>query len=126
MRLVTTRAPVRVICHPVAPIRAASTGKGKMYGDVYSVSPAGVFVPPDSPVKTPEDLAGVPISVGFQSGSHYSTVQALEQYLPADKINLSFQVEERFSITIPDDALDSLRTVGDIVAGVERLLAEKS
>jgi hypothetical protein len=76
-------------CHWTVNV-AASTGKGKMYGDVYSVSPAGVFVPPDSPVKTPEDLAGVPISVGFQSGSHYSTVQALEQYMPADKINLSF------------------------------------
>jgi len=32
----------------------------------------------------------VPISVGYQSGSHYSTVQALEQYVAADKINLSF------------------------------------
>ena len=32
----------------------------------------------------------MPISVGFQSGSHYSTIQALEQYLPADRINLSF------------------------------------
>jgi hypothetical protein len=49
-----------------------------------------VFVPADSPVKSPEDLAGVPISVGYQSGSHYATIQALEQYLPADKINLSF------------------------------------
>ena len=49
-----------------------------------------VFVPADSPVKKPEDLAGVPISVGYQSGSHYSTIQALEQYMPADKINLSF------------------------------------
>ncbi len=38
----------------------------------------------------PEDLAGVPISVGYQSGSHYSTIQALEPYMPADKINLSF------------------------------------
>jgi len=76
-------------CHWTVNV-AASTGKGKLYGDVYSVSPAGVFVPPDSPVKNPEDLAGVPISVGFQSGSHYSTVQALEQYLPADKINLSY------------------------------------
>ena len=76
-------------CHWTVNV-AASNGKGKLYGDVYSVSPAGVFVPPESPVKTPEDLAGVPISVGFQSGSHYSTVQALEQYLPADKINLSF------------------------------------
>mgnify|MGYP006173542411 CR=1 FL=1 len=33
---------------------------------------------------------GVPISVGYQSGSHYSTIQALEQYMPADKINLTF------------------------------------
>ena len=39
---------------------------------------------------TPEDLAGVPIAVGYQSGSHYSTIQALEQYMPADKINLTF------------------------------------
>ena len=52
--------------------------------------PAGIFVPADSPVKKPEDLAGVPISVGYQSGSHYATIQALEQFMPADKINLSF------------------------------------
>jgi hypothetical protein len=32
----------------------------------------------------------VPVSVGYQSGSHYSSIQALEQYLPADKINLLF------------------------------------
>src|SRR5690606_9680743 len=69
---------------------AASVGHGKLFGDLYSVSPAGIFVPADSPVKTPEDLAGVPISVGYQSGSHYSTIQALEQYMPADKINLSY------------------------------------
>ena len=30
------------------------------------------------------------VSVGFQSGSHYATVQALEQYMPADKIRLSY------------------------------------
>jgi ABC-type nitrate/sulfonate/bicarbonate transport system substrate-binding protein len=47
-------------------------------------------VPADSPVKKPEDLAGVPISVGYQSGSHYATIQALEQFIPADKINLTF------------------------------------
>jgi hypothetical protein len=69
---------------------AASNGHGKMYADVYSVAPAGIFVPPDSKVKTPADLAGVPVSVGYQSGSHYATVQALEQYLPADKMNLVF------------------------------------
>ncbi len=80
---------VSCACHWTVNV-AASTGKGKLYADVYSVSPSGIFVPPESPVKTPEDLAGVPISVGYQSGSHYSTIQQLEQYLPADKINLSY------------------------------------
>ena len=40
-----------------------------------------------------------------------------------DKINLSFEVEEMFSIEIPDDALNSLKTVGDVVRGVETLVA---
>ncbi|MBI3513681.1 MAG: ABC transporter substrate-binding protein, partial [Proteobacteria bacterium] len=82
-------ADVSCACHWTVNV-AASTGHGKLYADMYSVAPAGIFVAADSPVKTPENLAGVPISVGFQSGSHYSTIQALEQYLPADKINLSF------------------------------------
>ena len=72
--------------HPVA----ASAGHGKLYPDAYSVAPAGIFVPADSPVRSPEQLAGVPISVGYQSGSHYSTIQALEPYLRADQLQLSF------------------------------------
>ena len=32
----------------------------------------------------------MPISVGYQSGSHYSTIQALEQYMPPSDIKLSF------------------------------------
>ena len=40
-----------------------------------------------------------------------------------DKINLSFEVEELFSIEIPDDSLNSLKTVGDVVRGVETLRA---
>ena len=63
---------------------------GRLYADLYSVAPAGIFVAADSPIRGPADLAGVPISVGWQSGSHYSTIQALEAYLPADMINLSF------------------------------------
>jgi ABC-type nitrate/sulfonate/bicarbonate transport system substrate-binding protein len=81
---------VSCACHWTVDV-AASKGLGKVYADVYSVSPAGIFVAQDSPIKTPEDLAGVPISVGYQSGSHYSTIQALEQYMPADKINLSYK-----------------------------------
>ena len=77
-------------CHWTVNV-AATKGHGKLYGDVYQVSTCGIFVPPDSKVKTPEDLAGVPISVGYQSGSHYATIQALEQFMPQDKINLSFK-----------------------------------
>jgi hypothetical protein len=76
-------------CHWTVNV-AASNGHGKLYSDVYSVSPAGIFVAPDSPIRNPADLAGVPVSVGFQSGSHYSTIQALEQYLKPEEINLSF------------------------------------
>jgi acyl carrier protein len=40
-----------------------------------------------------------------------------------DKINLSFAVEEMFSVEIPDESLNSLKTVGDVVRGVETLRA---
>jgi acyl carrier protein len=43
-----------------------------------------------------------------------------------DKINISFEVEEAFNIEIPDDALGTLRTVGDMVDGVTRLTAAPS
>ena len=83
------KSDVSCACHWTVNV-AATSGHGKLYADLYSVAPSGIFVPADSQVKTPEDLAGVPVSVGFQSGSHYATIQALEQYMPADKINLSF------------------------------------
>src|ERR1700724_4259353 len=67
---------VSCACHWTVNV-AASNGHGKLYGDAYSVSPAGVFVPPESPVRQPADLAGVPVSVGYQSGSHYATIQGL-------------------------------------------------
>jgi ABC-type nitrate/sulfonate/bicarbonate transport system substrate-binding protein len=83
------QANVTCACHWTVNI-AASRGHTKLYADAYSVAPSAIFVPGDSPVRSPEDLAGVPISVGYQSGSHYATIQALEQYLPADRINLSY------------------------------------
>ena len=82
-------ADVSCACHWTVNV-AASNGHGKLWGDIYSVAPAGIFVPEASPIRTPEDLAGVPVSVGYQSGSHYATIQALEQYLPRERINLSF------------------------------------
>lgn len=40
-----------------------------------------------------------------------------------DKINISFEVEEAFNIEIPDEALGTIKTVGDMVAGVTKLRA---
>lgn len=80
---------VTCACHWTVNV-AASNGLTKLYADVYSVAPSAIFVPATSPIRTPADLAGVPISVGYQSGSHYATIQALEQYMPTDKIKLSF------------------------------------
>jgi hypothetical protein len=84
------KSDVSCACHWTVNV-AAAKGHGRLNRDVYSVAPSAVFVSPDSGIKSPEDLAGVPIAVGFQSGSHYSTIQALEQYMPREKINLSFK-----------------------------------
>jgi hypothetical protein len=80
---------VSCACHWTVNV-AASNGHGKLYADVYSIAPAGVFVPHGSPIRGPQDLKGVPVSVGHKSGSHYSTLQALEQFLPREDISLSF------------------------------------
>jgi ABC-type nitrate/sulfonate/bicarbonate transport system substrate-binding protein len=83
------KSDISCACHWTVNV-AASSGHGRLYADAYSVAPAGVFVAPDSPARAPGDLKGVPISVGYQSGSHYSTIQAMEQYLPLEDIKLSF------------------------------------
>jgi hypothetical protein len=89
-------ANVTCACHWTVNV-AASRGHTKLYADAYSVAPCGIFVPAGSSVRSPEDLAGVAVSVGFQSGSHYATIQALEQYMPLDQINLSFKEGMLFS-----------------------------
>lgn len=69
---------------------AASAGHGKMWGHAYSVTPSGIYVPPESPIRRPEDLASVPVTVGYHSGSHFSTLQHLEKFLKRDEIKLHF------------------------------------
>ena len=100
-------------CHWTVNVAAAS-GHGKLYANAYSVSPCGVFVPADSDIRRPEDLAGVQISVGYQSGSHYSTIQALEPFLSPDEISLSYadgllfkRMEHLFDVNIPAASLFS-------------------
>ena len=72
-------------------VNAAAAGNaGKMYPHAYSMSPAGIFVAPDSEYRRPEDLADVPVAVSYHSGSHYSTIQGLEPFLDRSQIKLSF------------------------------------
>ena len=69
---------------------AASAGHGKMYAKAYSVTPSGIYVAADSPIKQPRDLAKVPVTVGYHSGSHFSTLQNLEKFLQRNEIKLHF------------------------------------
>lgn len=69
---------------------AASAGHGKMYTKAYAVTPSGIYVAPESPIGTPRDLAQVPVTVGYHSGSHFSTLQNLEKFLRRDEIKLHF------------------------------------
>ncbi len=69
---------------------AASSRHGRMWGHAYSITPSGIYVPPESPVRMPTDLANVEVAVGYHSGSHFSALQALEKILQPDAINLHF------------------------------------
>src|SRR5665213_1468173 len=74
---------------------------GRMWGRAYSVLPCAIYVPADSEIRTPADLAGVPVAVGYHSGSHFTTIQALEAYLKPDAIELSY-------MGMPWDRVDAL------------------
>ncbi|MFN2459690.1 MAG: ABC transporter substrate-binding protein [Candidatus Velthaea sp.] len=82
-------ATVSCACHWTVNM-AASADHGTLWGECYSVSPGGIFVPAASTVRKPHDLAGVPVAVGYHSGSHYTALQALEAVVPVERINLVF------------------------------------
>jgi NitT/TauT family transport system substrate-binding protein len=69
---------------------ASSAEHGRMWGHAYSVTPSGIYVPPESPIHTVADLLKVEIGVGYHSGSHFSTLQALETIVPRQEIKLRF------------------------------------
>ena len=82
-------ASVSCACHWTVN-KAASSELGRLWGECYTVTPCGIFVPAKSMIRIPEDLADVAVHVGYQSGSHYTTIQALEPFLPAGRIKLAF------------------------------------
>ena len=93
-------ADVSCACH-WATSAAASERAGQLVTTAYSVANCAIVVPPESPIRRPEELAGVPIGVGYHSGSHFATVQALEGVLSPDELKLSFQGP-------PNERLDAL------------------
>jgi NitT/TauT family transport system substrate-binding protein len=80
---------VSTACHWMINV-AASAQHGRMWGHAYSVCPSAIMVPPESPVKTPEDLLQVEIGVGYHSGSHFSALQALEPFAKPSEVKLKF------------------------------------
>ena len=93
-------ADVSCACH-WATSAAASERAGQLVTTAYSVANCAIVVPPESPIRRPEELAGVPIGVGYHSGSHFATVQALEGVLSPDEMKLSFEGP-------PNERLDAL------------------
>ncbi len=70
--------------------QAATDSAGRMWGQAYSILPSGIYVLGGSEVRRPEQLAGVEIAVGYHSGSHFSTIQALEPFMDPGEISLRF------------------------------------
>src|SRR5437660_373726 len=50
----------------------AGAGMGKFVPDAYGVARHAICVRPDSRIRRPADLAGVPVAVGLMAGSHYN------------------------------------------------------
>lgn len=69
---------------------AASAGHGRVWGQAYSVMPAGVYVHPRSAIREPEALAGVEIVVGKYSGRQFSAMHRLESVIAPSEIKLKF------------------------------------
>jgi NitT/TauT family transport system substrate-binding protein len=91
---------ISAACHWAVSM-ASTTQHGQMWGHAYSVTPSAIFVPPDSPIRRPEDLAGVPVGVGYHSGSHFSALQGLEAVLSPAQIQFQY-------LGLPQDRLLAL------------------
>jgi len=112
-------ANISCACH-WATNAAARGGGGQLITTAYSVAPCAILVAPDSPIRRPEQLAGVEVGVGYHSGSHFTAVQALEAVLPNEEITLSFQGP-------PNERLDALlerRVPAAVMFGVPLYIAQ--
>jgi NitT/TauT family transport system substrate-binding protein len=69
--------------------RAGATSvDSRQVGRRAIVTYAAIVVRPDSPVYTPQQLAGRTVGVPFYAGTHYLALHMLEGFLPRDLINV--------------------------------------
>lgn len=66
----------------------AGAGMGRFSPDAYGVARWAIYVRPDSWIRRPEDLAGVPVAVGLRAGSHFNVPYRLEAHLPLHQIQV--------------------------------------
>jgi hypothetical protein len=83
------KSDISCACH-WAVNQASAQQIGTMWRKSYVATPGGIMVPPESPIRNPEELAGQEIAVGYHSGSHFTTLQALEPFLDPEQIELKF------------------------------------
>jgi NitT/TauT family transport system substrate-binding protein len=100
---------------------ASSAEHGVMWGHAYSVTPAGVYVAPESDIRHPDQLRDVEVGVGYHSGSHFSALQALEPFVSPQEAKLRF-------IGSPQDRIDLLvdrQVQAANIFGIQREIAEQ-
>ena len=69
--------------------RTGATSVGsRQIGRRAIVTFAAIVVRPDSPVYTPQQVAGRTVGVPFFAGTHYLALHLLEGFLPRDQINV--------------------------------------
>ncbi len=69
--------------------RAGGTSVGsRQVGRRAIVTYAAIVVRPDSPVYTPQQLAGRKVGVPFYAGTHYLALHLLEGFMPRDLVNV--------------------------------------
>jgi len=61
-----------------------------------------------------------PEKIGLESTFDELAVDSL------DRVSLAFDIEEKYEIEIPEDKLGQIKTVGDMVRGIEDAVRQKS
>jgi hypothetical protein len=66
----------------------AGAGMGRFVPDLYGVGRYAIFARADSGIERLSELRDVPVGIGLMAGSHFTTLAALEQCVPRERINV--------------------------------------